>query len=156
MFDLSVPWWELLARAALVYGALLAMVRVSGKRSVGQFTPFDLLVVMLLSEGVSNGLTGGEASVTGSLLIAATLIGCNALVGFIASRSRKAEAWIEGTPVLIARDGRVFEHTLRAHRVGRGDMEKALREADCREQDVQYAFLEADGNISILKKPPTA
>jgi len=53
MFDVDLPWWEFVLRGAIVYCALLVLVRVSGKRTVGQFTPFDLLVVMLLSESVS-------------------------------------------------------------------------------------------------------
>lgn len=63
MFDLEVPVWELVARAVIVYLALLLMVRMTGKRTVGQFTPSDLLVVMFLSEAVSNSLSGGDDSV---------------------------------------------------------------------------------------------
>ena len=59
MWDLSLPWWELTLRALAVYAALLLLMRLSGRRTVGQFTPFDLLVVMLLSESVSNALSGG-------------------------------------------------------------------------------------------------
>lgn len=139
-------------RGAAVYFALLVMVRMSGKRTVGQFTPFDLLVVMLLSEGVSNGLTGGDDSLAGGLLAAATLIACNAVVGLAASRSRRMEDLIDGTPVLIAKDGELFDHVLKKHRLGRGDVDKALREADCELRDLKLAVLEADGEISVMKK----
>ena len=74
MFDFDLPWWELIARGAIVYCALLAMMRVSGRRTVGQFKPFDLLVVMLLSESVSNSMTGGDESLLGGLVIAMALI----------------------------------------------------------------------------------
>lgn len=152
MFDLHVPWLELLARAALIYFALLLMVRLSGKRTVGQFTPFDLLVVMLLSEAVSNGLSGGDESVTGAWILAAALISMNALTGFIGARSRRAQELLEGAPVLIGRDGAWFVGELKRHRLGRADVEKALREADCELQDLHMAVLESDGSISILKK----
>lgn len=154
MFELSLPWWELMLRAVAVYGALLLMVRVSGKRSIGQFTPFDLLVVMLLSESVSNGLSGGDDSLAGGLLLAATLIACNGAVGFAASRSRRLENLIDGTPVLIGRDGRIFSAVLKAHRLGAGDVEQALREADCAVEDLHLAVLEADGSISVVKRKP--
>lgn len=102
MFELSGPWWELPLRATLVYGVLLVLVRVSGHRTVGQFTPFDLLVVMLLSEAVSNGLSGEEKSLTGGLLSAATLVGLNVLVAFITARSPRAQALVEGRAIWSA------------------------------------------------------
>ncbi|SEL81617.1 Protein of unknown function [Roseateles sp. YR242] len=152
MFEMQISPWELLARAALIYGALLVMVRVSGKRTVGQFTPFDLLVVMLLSESVSNGLSGGENSVVGAWILAAALIAMNSTLAFLGSRSKRFEHWIEGSPVLVGRDGRWFNDVLRRHRLSGADVEKALRECDCSLADMKMAVLESDGSISIVKK----
>ena len=151
MFELDLPWWELVLRASLIYIALLVMMRFTGKRTVGQFTPFDLLVVMLLSEGVSNSLRGGDESVWGGLLVAATLIIINLVVGFVTSRSSRAQALVEGAPVLIGKDGKIFEQVLKKHHLPPSDVEQALREADCNKADMKYAFLEVDGKISILK-----
>lgn len=151
MFELSANWWELPARAAIIYAVLLVLMRLSGKRTVGQFTPFDLLVVMLLSESVSAGLSGGEESVTGGLLAATTLIGLNVLVAVVTARSTRLQALAEGEPVLIGRDGRIHTRALRRHHVPMLDVERALREADCDLKDMKYAFLEADGGISVLK-----
>ena len=151
MFELSTAWWELPLRATVIYAVLLILMRVSGKRTVGQFTPFDLLVVMLLSESVSGGLNGAEQSVTGSLLAAATLIGLNTVVALLTARSARLQTLAEGSAVLIGRDGRLFAATLRRCHVPRVDVERALREADCDLEDMKYAFLEADGDISILK-----
>lgn len=152
MFTLNVSPWELFARAVLIYLALLLMVRLSGKRTVGQFTPFDLLVVMLLSEAVGNGLHGDDESVSGAWILAATLIGMNALLGFVGSRNKRVERLLEGSPVLIGRDGDWFPAVLRRHRLSELDVEKALREADCTLADVKIAILESDGSISIVKK----
>ena len=152
MLDLSHPWWEFVVRAFVVYAVLLLLVRLSGKRTVGQFTPFDLLVVMLLSEAVSESLNGGDESLVGGLIAAATLVTLNLALGFITTRTRKAEDIVEGSPVLIARDGEVMVDVLRSHRLGLGDWEKALREADAELKEVRRAFLEADGTISVLKK----
>lgn len=152
MFELDGPLWELPVRAAVVYGALLVLVRLSGRRTVGQFTPFDLLVVMLLSESVSNGLSGDEKSLAGGLLSATTLIALNVGVAFITARSRQAQQLVEGRPVLIGRDGDIFKEVLKKHHVPLCDMERALREADCDQSDLRFAFLEADGQISILQK----
>ncbi len=77
MLDISLPWWEFILRGVVVFCMLLLMVRLSGRRTVGQFTPFDLLIVMLLSEAVSGSLTGGDESLVGGLVIAATLVALN-------------------------------------------------------------------------------
>ncbi|MDO9434932.1 DUF421 domain-containing protein [Hydrogenophaga sp.] len=151
MFEMSTAWWEIPARAATIYLVLLVLMRVSGKRTVGQFTPFDLLVVMLLSESVSAGLSGEEHSVTGGLLGAFTLIGLNVLVAIASSRSVRLQHIVEGDPVLIGRDGRIYADTLKKNHVPLLDVERALREADCDLKDMKYAFLEADGGISVLK-----
>jgi uncharacterized membrane protein YcaP (DUF421 family) len=152
MFELSLPWWEFLIRGTLVYVCLLVMVRLSGKRTVGQFTPFDLLVVMLISEAVSNSLSGGDASLFGGLMIAATLIALNLLTAFVAARSETSERWLAGSPVLIGRDGKFFDDVIRRNHVGQIDLEQALREADCDQPDMACAFLEVDGAISIRKR----
>lgn len=127
------------------------LVRVSGGRTVGQFTPFDLLVVMLLSESVSNGLVGGDQSLLGGLMAAATLIALNMVVALVTSRSFRAQEWVEGRPVLMGRDGEIFQEVLKRHRIPMHDVERSLREADCDLKDMKVMFLEADGQISILQ-----
>jgi len=153
MFDMDLPWWEFMARGAMIYLALLVMVRLSGRRTISQLTPFDLLVVMLLSESVSNGLSGGDNSVSGGLIIAGTLIVLNGGIGLLSARSRKVEAMVEGDAVLIGRDGVFFDKVVRRNRIGQIDLEQALRESNCARHEMQCAFLEADGGITILKRP---
>jgi uncharacterized membrane protein YcaP (DUF421 family) len=152
MFDMDLPWWEFIVRGVAVYAVLLVMVRVSGRRTIGQFTPFDLLVVLLLSEAVSNSLSGGDDSLAGGLIIAATLILLNMLVALLSSRSRRLSAVFDGTPVLLGRDGQFFDKVVKGCRIAEADLEQALRQADCPRHDMQCAFLEADGEITIQKK----
>jgi uncharacterized membrane protein YcaP (DUF421 family) len=151
MLDMALPWWEFVVRAACVYLVLMVLVRVSGKRTIGQFTPFDLLVVMLLSEAVSNSLSAEDNSLVGGLIVAVTLIALNILVAHLTTHSRKIERLVDGSPVLLGRDGKIFDDALKQHRVGAGEMEQALRQADCDASEMAYAFLETDGEISILK-----
>jgi uncharacterized membrane protein YcaP (DUF421 family) len=152
MLDMDLPWWEFIVRVMAVYVCLLVLMRLSGKRTVGQFTPFDLLVMLLLSETVSNALSGGDTSLFGGLIAATTLIALNFAVAWLTSRSKRIEHLIEGRPVLLGRNGEVYEDVLKRERVGDADFQKALREADCALKDMRCAFLEADGNISILKR----
>ena len=151
MFEINTHWWEPSARALIIYAVLLLLVRISGRRTVGQFTPFDLLVVMLLSESVSSALNGGENSVTGGLLAAATLVILNVGIAFVTSRSDEARTVVEGCPVLIGRDAVFFPEIMKAHRLPLTDALQALREADCELKDMKAAILETDGQISILK-----
>jgi uncharacterized membrane protein YcaP (DUF421 family) len=152
MFDMDLAWWEFIVRGAVVYLSLLVMVRISGRRTVGQFTPFDLLVVMLLSEAVSNSLSGGDDSLSGGLIIAATLIVLNTTVAWLSTHSKRASAMLDGTAVLIGRDGEFFDKVVKRCRITESDLEQSLRAADCAREDMQFAFLEADGEITILKK----
>jgi uncharacterized membrane protein YcaP (DUF421 family) len=156
MFTPSLPWWEFILRACIVYGALLVMVRLSGKRTIGQFTPFDLLVVLLLSEGVSNSLSGSDESLTGGLIVAVSLILLNALVGLLASRSHPVEKLVEGEPVLLGRDGRLFGRAMARNRLSAATLDESLRRADCPLSDMKLAVLEANGEISIMKHYRTA
>jgi uncharacterized membrane protein YcaP (DUF421 family) len=152
MFDMSLPWWEFILRGLMVYGVLLVLVRVSGKRTVGQFTPFDLLVVMLLSEAVSNSLSGGDDSVIGGVLIACTLIALNMLMAYLASHSRKMSTLIDGESVLLGRDGQLYIDVMKKNRIAESDVEQALREVDVELKRAQCIFLEADGKITVLEK----
>ena len=156
MWELGLPWWELVVRATVVYTLLLLLIRLSGRRTVGQFTPFDLLVVMLLSESVSNALSGGNETLLGGLLSACVLVGLNAAVAVATSHSARLQNLMEGEPVLIGKDGRLFHRVLKQQHVPPSDVQQALREADCELGDMQCAFLEADGQISILKKKQPA
>lgn len=152
MFDMDLPWWEFIVRGAVVYLALLVMVRLSGRRTVGQFTPFDLIVMLLLSEAVSNSMTGGDNSLGGGLIIAATLLALNTVVAMLSANSRSMAKVLDGSAVLIGRDGQFFDKIVRRCHITEADLEQALRAADCPRQDMQTAFLEADGDITIQKK----
>jgi uncharacterized membrane protein YcaP (DUF421 family) len=147
----TLPWWELAVRAVVVYLALLAMVRLSGKRTVGQFTPFDLLVMLLLSESVSNSLSGSDESLLGGLLVAGSLVLLNWVVALSASRSHKIERLVEGDPVIVGRNGQLLERVMARHRLTRAELEESLRRADCPLQDMSLAVLESNGEISIMK-----
>lgn len=152
MFDSDLPWWEFVVRASAVYAVLLVMVRLSGKRTVGQFTPFDLLVVLLLGEAAGSSLTGQDQSLIGGLLSAGTLIALNAVVANLTARSRRLEGLFDGTPVVLGRNGEIYQAVLRREHVGTADFEKALREADCELAEVKLALLEPDGSITVLKR----
>ncbi|MBN6149136.1 DUF421 domain-containing protein [Xanthomonas sp. AmX2] len=150
LFHLSMPWWEFVLRAVVVYVMVLTMVRVSGKRAMGQLTPFDMLLIVLLGNAVQNALLGEDTSLGGGLLLAATLIALNFAVGLLTSRSERLERLIEGEPIVLARDGHVFRDVLRRELVSRADFEAAMRQQGCPGIDnVRLALLETNGHITI-------
>jgi len=153
LFELAMPWWEFVFRAVVVYVLLLAMLRVSGKRTVGQFTPFDLLVVVLLGTAVQNSLIGEDVSLLGGLLLAVTLIACNWLVGFATARSRRLDRLVEGCPVLLGRDGQLFDRALRRENLSLSDVEEAMRDNGVADiADVALVTLEVDGTITVVPR----
>lgn len=150
-FELAMPWWQFVLRAVAVYVVLLLLIRLSGKRTMGQFTPFDMLLIVLLGNAVQNALLGTDTSLAGGLLLAVTLIALNWLLGFITARSRRAERVIEGEPVVLARDGKLFEHALKRELVSRADFDEALRQEGCAGiSEVKLALLETNGQISVV------
>ncbi len=105
----------------VVYVVVLGMVRLGGKRALGQITPFDVLLIVLLGNAVQNALLGTDTSLGGGLLLAATLILLNYGVGWLTTRNRRMERMIEGEPTVIARDGRLLEGVLRRELISRAD-----------------------------------
>lgn len=153
LFGMENPWWEFILRAGAVYLVVLVMVRITGKRTVGQFTPFDLIVVVLLGESVGESMVGGDHSLVGGLILAATLLGLNWLVGFISAHSPKFDEIIEGRPVLVARDGELFHDVLLKQSLNVRDFEDAMRQANCNDlSKVELAMLETSGHITVVTK----
>jgi uncharacterized membrane protein YcaP (DUF421 family) len=153
LFRLSMPWWHFVLRAAIVYVVILAFVRLSGKRTLGQFTAFDTLLLILIGTAVQNSLIGEDISLPGGLILAATLIGLNYIVAWVTARSTGASRLIEGAPVLLARNGEVYDSVLRRENVSVEDFEEALRGASCRSRDeCELALLETNGRIAVIRR----
>ena len=153
LFQLSAPWWHFVLRAVAIYALVMVLMRVSGKRAVGQFTPFDLVLLILIGNAVQNGINGGDDSLTGAAIIATTLIALNYGIAFVTSRNRKVEKFVEGVPVVLARNGKLFDHVLRRELVSREDFREALRMNGVEDvSEVELALLETNGSISVVKK----
>jgi uncharacterized membrane protein YcaP (DUF421 family) len=157
MWNLSAPWWEFVLRGLIVYGAVLVLLRLSGKRQIGQLTPFDLVLLLVLSNAVQNAMNAGDNSVTAGLILAVTLVGANAALGFLTWRSRRLEKLVEGRPQFLIHDGKVFRDVMARERITPDDLHKALRHAGCdNATDVHFAILETDGTISVKTRQHAA
>jgi uncharacterized membrane protein YcaP (DUF421 family) len=153
MFEMGIPWWEIVVRSAVVYLFLILILRVSGKRQIGQLAPFDLVLLLVLANAVQNSMTGGDNSLVGGLISCSTLVGLNYAVGFAAFRNEKLEAVIEGRPQVVIHNGRLLEDVMAESKLTRHELEAALRQAGCPEiGDCHSAILENNGQISVIKK----
>jgi len=153
VFNLSNPLLNIVARTAVIYLALLVGLRLTGKRQVGQFTPFDLLLLLLLSNAVQNAMVGPDTSVAGGLIAACTLFGANVIVAAIARGSRRAAKVVEGTATLLIRHGQVIQQNLDNEGISAEDLRRALREHGIDDVKlVRAAILEVDGSISVLRE----
>ncbi len=153
MWNIAVPWWELVLRCVIVYTFLIALLRISGKRQIGQLAPFDLVLLLVLSNSVQNSMNAGDNSLVGGLISAATLVGLNAFIGFMTYRSKKLEALIEGRPQVLIHNGKIFEEVLKQAKLTHHELNAALRDAGCAcASDVHMAVLENTGAISVVPR----
>jgi uncharacterized membrane protein YcaP (DUF421 family) len=151
MFELDVNGLSIVARTLIVYLALLAGLRLAGKRELGQMTPFDLVVILLIANAVQNAMVGPDTSVTGGLIAAGVLVSVN----YGVARARERLPWlrraVEGTPTLLINDGKFVREHLRREGLEEDEVLMAIREHGVAEaKDVRIAVLETDGSISIV------
>jgi uncharacterized membrane protein YcaP (DUF421 family) len=152
MFTLGVPAWELVCRAVIVYVALLILLRISGKRTVGELSIFDLIVVIVLGSAVRTSLLGNDKSLLGGLLVVCVLLLVDFIAAFLTARFKPVEHLLDGRPVLVARDGVVFHDVLKKCNVPSGTFEGVLRKHSVTTEQIGQAILEANGTITVCKK----
>ena len=153
MWNLSIHWWELIARGLFVYFFLILILRSTGKRQIGQMSPFDLVLLMVLSNAVQNSMTGGDNSITSGIILAVTLVLANWTVGKLTSSSKMMEELIEGDPQVLFHNGIVYEKVLKDAQVTRQELIAAVHKAGYADLEaIRAAILENDGTISVIPK----
>src|SRR5213596_1681615 len=112
VFGLTTPWWEIILRTAVVYVVVLVLLRAAGKRELGQMSPVDLVVILVISNAVQNAMTGGDNSLIGGILAACTLVAMNLAFGRVANRVPLLEHLFTSEPTLLVDDGKFIEKHL--------------------------------------------
>lgn len=151
MFEAGTPLWQIVVRSVAVYAVVLAGLRLMGKRQLGQMTPFDLVVILLIANAVQNAMVGPDASLQGGIVAAVVLLVVNWAVSRVRLLTPRFERAVEGTPTPLIRDGLVIDENLKREGLTIDDLRSALREhglAD--EREARFAYLEPDGAISIV------
>jgi uncharacterized membrane protein YcaP (DUF421 family) len=143
-------------RSAVVYVVLLVLLRVAGKRELGQLTPFDLVVLLIISNAVQNAMVGPDTSLNGGILAAITLVAVNWLVARLGLRSSWLRERLLGTPSLLVDNGKFVEEHLRREGITEDEVMQALREHGVDDlAKVRMAVLEVDGTISVVPDDAT-
>src|SRR5258708_6001350 len=143
---------EIVVRTVVIYLVVLIGVRLSGKREVGQMTPFDLTLLLLISNSVQNAMTGPDTSLVGGIAAALTLLLMNYVIAEVSGTNRRFRKVVEGQPSLLIHDGQVITAHMAKEHVSMDELERALREHGINScHDVALGVLEVDGSISCLK-----
>ena len=153
MFELAIPWWSFILRTLVVYVALLIGLRLVGRRELGQLTPFDLVVILLIANALQNAMVGPDTSVTGGLASAFTLLAVNWILSQLRARIHWLRRLVEGEPIVLVSDGKVIEEHLKRASIDLADLEQAVRENGVATiGEVETATLEVDGTVSVISK----
>jgi uncharacterized membrane protein YcaP (DUF421 family) len=156
MWHFDISWEEKVVRTIVVYVFLLIGLRLAGKRELGQFNPFDLVVLLLLSNTLQNAIIGNDNSLAGGLLGAAVLLAINYAVVRFLYRHPAIERLVEGDPDVLVRDGEAIQHRMERELITRDQLEAAARRQGIDSLDrVRECRLETGGALTFIERTPT-
>lgn len=141
-------------RGLAIYFSLLIIIRLSGRRTLAQMTPFDLVIILVISETTQQAMLGEDFSITNAIILILTLFTTDIALSYLKRWSPRAAHVIDGVPTILVADGSYDEVALRGCRLQREDVMAAARSQEGVESvsDIKFAILEVSGNISIIKK----
>ena len=146
----DIPILEKILRSLAVYVFLLIAFRLIGKRQVAQMTPFDLIVLLMISNVLQNAMIGPDNSIFGGIVGVVTIFVMNGVVARLTFASRRCERLIDGQPTRLVHDGHVDEAAMARELVTRAELHAALREAGLAEvSEARFVMLEATGRITV-------
>ncbi len=149
----DIPVWEKVLRSVVVYLFLLMAFRFTGKRQVGQLTPFDLIVLLIISNVLQNSVIGNDNSLGGGMIGAVVILALNWVVVLTAFRFKPFRRMMAGEPTLLVHNGKIFKDRMDRERISMEDLDAALRKSGVTAVErVRYAVLEENGQISVIPK----
>ncbi len=151
MWQLAVSPVEIVVRTTIIYLLFLASLRISGKRQLGQFTLFDIALVLLAANALQPAMTGPDQSITGGAIIIVTIFSLNRIVAEARLRIPMIQRLLEFQPTIIGRNGKWLKDQMEEQGLDLDDVQAALREHGLiRPEQMKLAVLEEDGSISIV------
>ena len=148
----SLPFAHMLLRAAVVYVFVLLLLRLGGKRQIGQMGPAEFVALLLVSNAVQNSMNGGDNSITAGLVLAGVIMGLSGLIGWLTYRSKRLADFFQGRPVLLVYKGELLVPNLTKSRIATRELRVMLRHQGFEElRGIHEAVLEANGTLSVIK-----
>jgi uncharacterized membrane protein YcaP (DUF421 family) len=144
---------ELVLRATAVFWFLWLVVRGTGKRSLSELTPLDLLLVVVIGDLVQQGVTQEDMSVIGAVVSVSVFVVWTFIADAIGRRSKRSARLLAGEPVIVVRDGAPLDDRLAQERVTVDEVKEAARLKGIGDlEDVEFGILETDGQFSFIRK----
>lgn len=157
MFELGVPWWEIVIRSTTVYLFVLFFLRLTGWRSLGQRNALDLVLILIVANAVQNAMMGEDASLLGGFIAAGTLFIVDAVLNRVLNDHAVLGIWRSETPHVLISDGEIHQSELRRAGIDHGEMMEIIREHGIDDlSKVKTAILEMDGSVSVIAEETPA
>lgn len=148
---------QIILRSVALFLFVWVVIRVAGRKELSQLTSFELVIVIVLGDLIQQGVTGDDRSVVGAMLAVATFTLMTLALSYASYRFRATRPFLEGTPVVILRDGRLIDEVLRLERLSADEVREAARSKGiARLSEVAVGILEADGQFSFLRQEDEA
>jgi uncharacterized membrane protein YcaP (DUF421 family) len=144
---------DIAVRSIVLYGFIVFVMRVMGRRELSSLTPFDLILLIIAGDALQQGLTQDDYSVTGAVIAVGTIATMQVLTSYLSFRSTKARRVLEGDPIVLVERGKLIEKNLRRERMTPGEVEGEMRlQQIAALDDVEWGILERNGSISFIQK----
>lgn len=152
LFGLSVPVTELVIRGTAMYWFLFLIFRVVVRRDIGAVGIADVLIIVIVADASQNAMSGEYRSITDGMILVATLIGWNVAFDWLSYRFKPFRRFAEPAPILLIKDGAMLRRNMRRELITEDELWSKLRENGVEKlADVREAYIESDGQISIIK-----
>jgi uncharacterized membrane protein YcaP (DUF421 family) len=144
---------DLVIRAVVVFFFIFLVTRTVGRRQLSDLEPFDLILLVVLGDLVQQGITQSDESVTGTLIVISTIALLSLLVSWASFRFRRLRLITEGEPIVLLHEGKPLERNMSRERITLSDLQEQARRAQIVSlEDLEWAILETDGQISCIPR----
>lgn len=148
---------DLVLRAVIIYALVFVFTRVLGRREMSSLQPFDLILLVVIGDLVQAGVTQNDMSVTGDFIVIATIGALQVLTSYLSYRFRRIRPVLQGEPIVLVENGQLIKRNMDRERLTLDDLAEQARLNDLASvDDIRWAILETNGQISFIKQPSQA
>lgn len=152
LWNLSIPYSHLILRAVVTYIFILLLLRLGGKRQIGQMGAGEFVAILLISNAVQNSMNGGDNSITAGLILALVLVALSELVAYLTYRSKLVERLLQGSPTVLIHRGKILQKNMEREFLNVHELKTILRKQGIHHLgEIYEAILESDGSVSVTK-----